>query len=288
MDQFRLSVIIPIYRLNSGNTLEYFRKLIESISLNIKNINSLSVFEIIIVNDSPEDYSETSVVNIFQEFQVGNLLKYYSNKSNRGQGYSRNFGAGQSSGDFLHFIDQDDYIFPDFYQNLKLGSQDLIMGDLWFNLNNKLLKKSYYKPWTKALLRNASSFQSLSFLLMSNIAVSPGQYIIKKNLFERVGKFPDLKNKGSDDFGFLFNLSLHKDDVRFSFVSCAKFIYRIHDSQGSKSLILNNSVNEFFDNHTDERCFSFSHKAIRFIRQSNRLGLFGMLFYLLFFNRAKF
>lgn len=65
---------------------------------------------------------------------------------------------------------------------------------------------------------------------MSNIAVSPGQYILSKSLFENVGGFADLQNKGTDDWGIFYSLNIQHPDTIITFRSEAvlHIEYTIH------------------------------------------------------------
>ena len=90
----KVSVIIPTY-----NSDKYLKKCIESILLQTyKNI------EIIIINDGSTDKTD-DIVKKYEDERI----KYYKNK-NQGIGKSRNYGIKQSTGEYIMFVDSDDYI----------------------------------------------------------------------------------------------------------------------------------------------------------------------------------
>ena len=93
----KLSVIIPVY-----NTGKYLRKCLDSI---LKE--KIKDMEIIIINDGSSDNS----IDIIKEYKEKYKSKIvYFDKENEGQGTARNLGIKNSKGDYLCFIDSDDYI----------------------------------------------------------------------------------------------------------------------------------------------------------------------------------
>lgn len=92
-----ISVILPVY-----NTEKYIEKCIQSI---ISSKLNDYIKEIIIVNDGSTDNSEQIIISKFNEKKI----KLISQK-NEGLCKARNTGIKQASGDYLWFIDSDDYI----------------------------------------------------------------------------------------------------------------------------------------------------------------------------------
>ncbi len=98
-----LSVIIPVY--NAKDTIE---KCISSV-LN----QTLDDIEIIVINDNSSD-NTAKVLSKFND----NRLKIVNNEKNSGQGYTRNIGIEQSGGEFIGFVDNDDYIDNDYFEKM--------------------------------------------------------------------------------------------------------------------------------------------------------------------------
>ncbi len=98
----KISVIIPAF--NAEKTIE---KCINSIiNQTYKNL------EIIIVNDGSSD--KTS--EICRKFNDNRII-VFDNK-NKGVSFSRNYGIKKSTGDFITFVDSDDYLELDCYENV--------------------------------------------------------------------------------------------------------------------------------------------------------------------------
>ena len=95
-----VSVIVPIY--NVEDTLERcIDSILQQTYMNI---------EIILVNDSSPDDSETICQKYKSEHP--NIIKYFK-KENEGLGLTRNYGMKRANGNYVVFVDSDDYIEKD-------------------------------------------------------------------------------------------------------------------------------------------------------------------------------
>ena len=102
----QISVIVPVY-----NTEKYLDKCINSIL-----IQKMQDFEIIIVNDGSTDDSESIIKKYKTKYST--QIKFY-NKPNGGLSDARNFGVKKATGEYLCFIDSDDYIDEKLFSNLE-------------------------------------------------------------------------------------------------------------------------------------------------------------------------
>ena len=93
----KISIIVSAY-----NTEKYIEKCILSL-LNQKYEN----IEIIIINDNSKDKTWDVIKNIAKD---NNKIVAINNKENHGLSYNRNMGLKKSTGDYIGFIDSDDYI----------------------------------------------------------------------------------------------------------------------------------------------------------------------------------
>lgn len=145
----KFSVIIPIF--NVENTL---KQCIDSI---IKQ--TYKEIEIILINDGSTDNSG----KICDEYKmIDNRIKVI-HKENGGLSDARNMGIKNSTGDYLVFVDSDDYInninfIEEIYKILKNKEFDMIVygyKKFWDN-NNKIIEKASFKKDI-----NKSTIQSL-------------------------------------------------------------------------------------------------------------------------------
>ncbi len=99
-----VSIIVPIY-----NVEEYLSKCLDSI------INqTYSNLEIILVNDGSTDQSES----IIQSFLLKDERIKYIYQINMGPSIARNRGMKEAKGDFICFIDADDFVVEQYIQQL--------------------------------------------------------------------------------------------------------------------------------------------------------------------------
>lgn len=98
----KVSVIVPIY-----NSEKYLKRCIDSLVS-----QTLTEMEFILINDGSTDGSD-SIINSYSDSRI----KYFK-RSNHGIGATRNFGIEHSSGEFIGFLDSDDYVEPDMFEKL--------------------------------------------------------------------------------------------------------------------------------------------------------------------------
>lgn len=103
--QLKVSVVVPAF-----NVEKYIGKCIESL-LN----QTLSEIEIIVVNDNSTD----STLQILTEFaKKDSRVKILDNKVNIGVSAARNLGIKSAKGEYIGFVDSDDWVAVDYYEKL--------------------------------------------------------------------------------------------------------------------------------------------------------------------------
>lgn len=100
----KISVIVPVY-----NVQDYIVECLESIML-----QDLKGIELIIVNDGSTDNSISNIENIINN--AGNI--HLINKVNGGLSSARNTGLLHATGEYVLFLDSDDYLEKDFLYKL--------------------------------------------------------------------------------------------------------------------------------------------------------------------------
>lgn len=104
MKNIKISIVVPIY-----NTSFFLNKCIESI------VNqSYSKLEIILVNDGSTDNS----LSICDSYASQDDRIIVISKENGGLSSARNAGLDVATGDFIGFVDSDDFVASDMYEQL--------------------------------------------------------------------------------------------------------------------------------------------------------------------------
>ena len=170
----KVSVIIPVY-----NASLYLRKCLDSV------INqTYSNLEIILVDDGSLDNS----YRIMEEYKSKDKRFKIYHKENSGVAKTRNFGLSKATGDYISFVDSDDYVELDYIEYLVsiIGNNDLaICGHKKF-VNDKetfLFKEE---------ILNLNQEEAYKYLLDldNNFTLSVWAKLYKKELLKDIS-FPD-------------------------------------------------------------------------------------------------
>jgi len=117
----KLSIIVPVY-----NAEKYMEKCLDRLlEQSYKNI------EIIIVNDCSQGNCE----DIAEKYKkIDDRVKYIKHEKNKGLFQARITGSSIATGDYIAFLDSDDYVSIDYYRtlinNIQENDSDIAMGNM--------------------------------------------------------------------------------------------------------------------------------------------------------------
>lgn len=213
-----ISVIIPVY-----NGEKYIKDCINMILQ-----QTYQNFEMIIVNDGSTDKS----LEILQTFEsVDYRIKIFSFE-NHGVSWSRNFGISQAQGDFITFIDCDDYIEKDYLENLiKIFSVHKNLDAVFckvnvINENHEMIKEQFIqnKEYNHKEILN----QLLDF---RNLNTGPCGKVYVANQIKNVIEFPNIKIYED----LIFNIDFVKEKKRIAFTDKTFYGYVQREGEGAMS-----------------------------------------------------
>ncbi len=218
----KVSVIIPVY-----NTEKYLVKCLESVCQ-----QTLKDIEIICVNDCSPDNS----LQILQEYaEKDERIKLIDFKENKGVSAARNAGIQEARGEFLGFVDSDDFIDLNFYEKLYQkaaeSGADVAKGkikihsdppniekDVFYDINDdiKINKAYFYYSFTSAIYKT-------DFIKSNNI------------------HFPDGLSYFEDPYfsifaGFYYNKVELVHNVYYHYVDCEVSLSKKFSSDVFKSI----------------------------------------------------
>ena len=102
----KVSVIVPVY-----NVEKYVEKCLQSL------VNqTLDNIEIIVVNDGSTDNSKQIIQAFIKENLDTNII--YLEKENGGLSDARNYGMNYATGEYIAFLDSDDYVKNTIYEKM--------------------------------------------------------------------------------------------------------------------------------------------------------------------------
>lgn len=187
-NNYLVSVIVPVY-----NNESYVEKCLKSIFVQTyKNI------EIIVVNDGSKDESE----NIIRQLaSMDDRIKYYF-QPNKGVSAARNLGIKKAKGDYICFVDGDDFVSIDYVEYL-MGICQYNLADvglttkMFGNYNKKQTKRDSMNVWT--------NYEATINMLSYNIPIGVYNKIFKTELIKE-NKIFFLENLFIGE-GFNFNMA---------------------------------------------------------------------------------
>ena len=214
----KVSVIIPIY--NSQNYLEE--------CLNSVIQQSLQDLEIICINDGSTDNS----AKILEKFAQKDSRIKVINQTNRGVSVARNYGIQIATGEYISFVDSDDYLDLDYFEKLYCSAKehdaDISAGSI---LRFKGKKKKYLVKQTKEIITSDIK-RKYKLLKLPHWSFSCGKIYRAKALKESGILFKE--GVFYEDIVFI-NMLVHKLS-KLVVVPNATYYYRIHSSSITNSI----------------------------------------------------
>ena len=145
MSKPAISVIIPVYNAQDG-----IKRCVDSL-LN----QSFKNFEIILLNDGSKDNS----LNILKEYELKYSFVRVIDKQNEGVAVTRNKGILLAEGEYIMFMDNDDFVDSDyietFYQAIHEKKLDLVIGGYKrVNQDNQIIfsQDIHQSEWSKYII----------------------------------------------------------------------------------------------------------------------------------------
>ncbi|MDR1119520.1 MAG: glycosyltransferase [Dysgonamonadaceae bacterium] len=173
----KISVIIPIY-----NAEKYLKETLDSV-----RFQTYENLEIVCVLDAPTDHS---VKIVAETARKDSRIKSVEHSRNMGLPAARNSGMENATGEYVHFIDADDLLNPEFYE-MMIGAAERAEADV-AACSVFYEKKPWRSIWftkTEVLSKTADKIGKTEVAIQS----WSWRYLIKKSFWkERQFSFPDL------------------------------------------------------------------------------------------------
>lgn len=231
----KVSVIVPIY-----NVENYIEKCLETL------VNqTLEDIEIILVNDGSKDNSEVIAKRFLKNYPEKIV---YLEKENGGLSDARNYGIPYAKGEYVAFLDSDDYVEKDMYEKMytlaKKENSDMVQCNFYWE----------YIEEQKRKLGDLEEYQNKKEMIVKG-RVEAWNKLIRREVLEN----PDIR----------FPKGLRYEDVEFTyklvpFINKVSFIKEpfVHYVQRGNSI--SNSQNE----RTGE-IFDILDNVIKFYKEKN-------------------
>ena len=216
----KVSVIVPFYNVEG-----YIEKCLETL------VNqTLEDIEIILVNDGSKDRS-IEIVNKFLEAYPEKLV--YLEKENGGLSDARNYAIPYAKGEYIAFLDSDDYVEKDMYQK---------MYELAKKENSDMVECDFYWEYPDKLKKDVGVIYNGKKEMLEKVRVVAWNKLIRREILEKTEvKFP--KGYRYEDVEFTYKLVPFIEKVSFLKKPCVHYIQR----EGSISNSQNERTKEIFD-----------------------------------------
>lgn len=262
----KVSVIVPVY-----NTEKYLEKCLDSI------VNqTLDEIEILVVNDGSKDGSQKIIEDFAQKFPE--KIKGFV-KENGGLSDARNFGIERASGEFLAFVDSDDYISENMlekmFQLAKKHEAEMVICNLQkVDEHSKITQKLTQLPNMPEkidLEKNFSVFSDISYFACNKIfkkSLFDGKEFKKGMHFEDIELIPQLLLK--------CKTVAKTDAFHYQYFERSDSISKTHTEKGLDILQAVKNVGQIFKNSV------YSSKKKEFKNFQILEGVYTFLAYLAF------
>lgn len=216
----KVSVIVPFYNVEG-----YIEKCLDTL------VNqTLKGIEIVLVNDGSTDRS-IEIVNKFLRRYPEKIV--YLEKENGGLSDARNYAIPYAKGEYIAFLDSDDYVEKDMYEEMynlaKKEESDMVECDFYWEYPDK------QKEDVGAIYHGKNE-------MIEKIRVVAWNKLIKKEILEKSQvRFP--KGYRYEDTEFTYKLIPYIEKVSFLKKPCIHYVQR----EGSISNSQNERTKEIFD-----------------------------------------
>lgn len=221
--KYCVSIIIPIY-----NVEKYLSKCLDSV-LN-QTFNSI---EIILVNDGSTDNSE-SIINKYKK-EYPHLVVL--NKNNGGLSSARNAGLKYATGEYVLFIDSDDYINKQMveilYNKAKRDNVDVVISKYTLNYESNNRLEIFKVNYDERLIINNE--KALEMFMLGEVTGHACNKLIKRELLEKNNiSFPE--GMLYEDAPTTFQILLSSEKI--SFVNESFYFYVQREGSITKAIKL--------------------------------------------------
>lgn len=190
-----VSFVIPAYHRK-----EKLEKAVDSV-LN----QTCALIELILIDDG----SQPSLQPYFEQLkQKDNRVRYFINEKNRGVSFSRNLGLSEAKGEYVCFVDSDDYLAKD-----RIEAQQKFFFDYDLMICDYLLENKY-EDHPKVVSQNPK-FRLLERIVDRSLHLATLTLIWRKEFLEKNNLSFDPNLRNSEDYLFVVAAILKNPKIHY-------------------------------------------------------------------------
>lgn len=257
----KVSVIVPVYKV----PLEYLRECFDSLLA-----QTMQECEFIIVSDGALD-AECSVC---EEYADKDSRFIFFRREHAGVSAARNFGMSQAQGEYITFVDSDDWIKKEtlfeMYEKAHSWKSDILSTN--YGALNIFGKKQISKLWQSESIEYISSKKKNSilndFILLKEESIPRGpcgKLYLREFLQNKEIQFNPLMKIGED---LLFNFEVFYSTSKLSYLNKIYYFYRDNQTSATRSFRL-----DYFQESIRPICEMKNRFSNKFWSQLGQLAL---------------
>ncbi|MDU6823329.1 glycosyltransferase family 2 protein [Intestinibacter bartlettii] len=217
----KISVIVPVY-----NTSTYLRRCLDSILE-----QDFTSYEVICVNDGSTDNS----LEILREYEKKSEKIKVINQVNSGVAKTRNTALKHANGDYLAFLDSDDFVRENYLSRLYDAAidtrSDIVICNFYRYYEQINLAKPVFYKFRRGVF---NKYDILKGLIPDNLIHSYlWNKLWKREIFEDFNSFPDMK---FEDLAIMSQLIYKADKI--AVINDALYYYRIRKTSIVRNICL--------------------------------------------------
>ena len=217
--KIKLSIIIPMYNAES-----YIENCLNSlINQDIKK----EEYEIIVVDDGGLDNSANIVKNYKKIYNNINLISV----ANGGQSYARNIGIDNATGEYLYFVDSDDYISQNSIGSIIDTALKNDLEMIFFDL--KRVDNENYINCEYKIIDEFSITRGIDYFTVNNVNNGPCHYFISKE-FIKNNNLKFSEGKFCEDGMFLIDCIFKAQRVSYCKIDVYRYVIRENSTTTKK------------------------------------------------------
>lgn len=220
--KFLVSVIIPVY-----NGERFIEKAIRSA------LQQPEIIEVVVIDDGSTDKT-SSIIEELQSKDSRVLIYHHKNKENRGRSASRNLGVKKAKGNYIAFLDADDFYLENRFKNdenliEKNKEIDGVYNAIsahFYRETNPLEEEKLRLTTLTDIIEPSELFETLLYYKNGHFSIDG--LTVKKAVFDKTGYFNEAL-KIAEDTELFYRMAL-KCQLRTGVIDKPVAMRGVHDS----------------------------------------------------------
>lgn len=242
LENIKISIILPCY-----NVENYISVCLDSIYAQDIPENE---YEVICVNDCSPDKTKAIII----EYQnIHKNLRLIEHEKNKRQGGARNTGLNIARGEYIWFVDPDDYIKENIFSKLvsicKENNLDILIFNYYLVNNNKIRNVNNYK--CSKVTSGIEYLKSIGENFLDNYFISVWSFFVNKDFYDTNNLF-FIENTVYEDLEFSLKCMLYAKNVKST--SDYYYYYRVNLKSTTNTLKFYTKADTLF-----QTCFTIGY-----------------------------